>query len=62
MISLYYDATGTGFAGTPIAGAQHLRKDDPIHAFTWDMTALPEGKYFVYALIQDGSFSFSFLN
>jgi hypothetical protein len=57
VISLYYDSTGTGFSGTAIAGAERLRKDDPVHSFTWDMSALPEGKYYVYALIQDGSFS-----
>lgn len=57
VISLYYDSTGKGFNGTPIPGADRLRKDDPSHEFIWDVSSLAEGKYYIYALIQDGSFS-----
>jgi hypothetical protein len=54
LISLFLDADQQGHDGTPIAGAQNLSEDSPTDAFTLDVSSLPDGEYWVHALITDG--------
>jgi hypothetical protein len=55
VISLYYSTDSAGTDGLPIA--QGLSEDPdgiPGNQFYWDTGGLPEGKYFIYAVIDDG--------
>lgn len=55
VISLYYDTDSAGADGQPIA--QDLSEDPdgiPGNQFYWDTGGVPEGKYFIYAVIDDG--------
>jgi 2',3'-cyclic-nucleotide 2'-phosphodiesterase (5'-nucleotidase family) len=54
-ITIGYDRTGSGCAGTPIATG--IPEDDPANAVVWDLTALPPGTYHPYAFITDGTSS-----
>ncbi len=51
-VSLYYDTDHTGRDGVLIAGA--MRENDGADQYTWDVSALPDGDYWVYAVIDDG--------
>jgi len=51
-ISLYYDTNDSGQDGTLIVS--NLREDDPIDQYLWDVRLLPEGSYYLYAVITDG--------
>ena len=53
LITLFYDTTGSGFSGTQIATGMHL--SDPVSSYTWDITSLAAGQYYVYARIDDGT-------
>jgi len=52
VISLFYDTIGQGHQGTPIAGG--LSEDDETDAYTWVLDDMPDGTYYVYAIIDDG--------
>jgi len=53
VITLYYDNDNSGNDGTQIVTGLH--KDDPANTYTWDTSSLPDGTYYVYAKIEDGS-------
>ncbi len=46
-ITLYYDSDTSGFDGTVIVAG--LSEDDEVDGFVWNMSALPNGTYYVYA-------------
>ncbi|MBJ6727968.1 PKD domain-containing protein [Geomesophilobacter sediminis] len=50
-ITLYYDRTGSGYAGTQITTG--IRMNDPAHTYAWDTSALADGTYYIYAKIAD---------
>jgi len=52
-IALYYDQTGSGYAGTKIVDG--LRQNVGSHAgsYEWNMTGLPAGAYYVYGVSYD---------
>ncbi len=56
-IALFYDAVGAGFAGTLIADGLKEDADGPADAYLWDITGTPDGTYFVYGTITDGTSS-----
>ncbi len=51
LVSFYHDTDATGTDGTLIVDS--IIEDDETDAFTWDVSALPEGVYYVYAVIDD---------
>ncbi len=53
VISFFYDMTGSGHNGTPIATG--MRLSDPVSSYTWDISSLADGAYYVYAGIDDGN-------
>lgn len=65
LVSLYYDNNNSGYDGTLIAsnlaaraGIFGLRENVPARAsgsYVWDVSALPEGKYWIYSIISDGT-------
>jgi hypothetical protein len=56
-ISFYLDADPFGADGTPIAEAQGLSEDEETDAREVDVSALAEGEYWVYGVIEDGESS-----
>jgi hypothetical protein len=52
-ISLFYNQTGSGYGGTLIAAGMHL--SDPVSSYTWNISGLDDGTYYVYATIDDGT-------
>ncbi len=56
-ISLYYAADRQGTGGTLIAAGLSEDPDGIEDGFTWDTSALPDGTYFLYAVIADGATS-----
>jgi hypothetical protein len=54
-LDLYYDTTGFGFVGTPIVTG--IRATQGAMSYTWDLTGLPDGVYYVYARVRNGDFS-----
>jgi pimeloyl-ACP methyl ester carboxylesterase len=54
-LDLYYETTGSGFSGTPIATG--LDAAQGVMNYQWDMTGLPDGVYYVYARIRNGEYS-----
>lgn len=50
-VNLFYDETGTGHRGTMIAADL----DAAAGQFTWSPGALPSGRYYIYASVDDGS-------
>jgi pimeloyl-ACP methyl ester carboxylesterase len=54
-VDLYYDTTGKGFDGTAIVPG--LDATSGTMSYTWDLSALPEGVYFVYARLRNGDHS-----
>jgi hypothetical protein len=54
-LDIYYDTTGSGFAGAPIVTG--LAATQGAMTYTWDMTGLPDGVYFVYARVRNGEYS-----
>jgi hypothetical protein len=51
-VRLYYDTDARGADGTPITAG--LSEDDQIDSYIWDTSGLPKGRYYVYAVIDDG--------
>ncbi|MCP3686541.1 MAG: hypothetical protein GY861_28210, partial [bacterium] len=51
-IYLYYDTDNTGEDGTLIIDS--ISEDDETDAYEWDTSSIPEGDYYVYAVIDDG--------
>jgi len=54
-VDFYYDTTGSGFEGTPIAIG--IDATNGGMSYTWDMNLLPDGVYHVYARVRNGEFS-----
>lgn len=52
LISLYYDTNNSGEDGTLIVS--NLEAEAETNHYTWDTSALPEGDYYLYAVIEDG--------
>ena len=53
-ISLYYGTDSSGQDGTLIASGLSEDADGESGGFQWDTSAVAEGKYYVYAVIDDG--------
>jgi hypothetical protein len=53
-ISLYFDTNAQGADGVLIQDGLREDPDGSADSFTWDTVALPDGTYFVYAVITDG--------
>ena len=53
-ISLYYDADNIGFDGTAIIQGQSEDTDGNLGFYLWNTSAIPDGKYFVYCICEDG--------
>ena len=54
-ITLYYDADSTGEDGTLITEGFKEDPDGLSDTFLWDITAMSDGTYYVYATITDGN-------
>jgi pimeloyl-ACP methyl ester carboxylesterase len=54
-LDLFYDTTGAGFAGTAIATG--IPATQGAMSYTWDLSGLPDGVYYVYARVRNGDFS-----
>jgi len=54
-VDLYYDTTGSGFAGTAIATGLNAVNGEM--SYNWNVGALPDGLYYVYARFRNGDFS-----
>ena len=52
LLSLYYDSDNAGYDGFPIA--TDLPSSSGAGQYTWDTSAVPAGKYWIYAIINDG--------
>ena len=52
-VDLYFDTDNGGFDGTRITQSS-VGEDDETDRFAWDTSAVKEGVYFVYAVIDDG--------
>jgi hypothetical protein len=50
-IALYYDTDAEGYHGSLIAA--DISEDDPADRFVWDTAGLPDGVYYIYAVIHD---------
>ncbi|MDW7760063.1 MAG: hypothetical protein SCM96_05425 [Acidobacteriota bacterium] len=50
-VSLYYDTDDSGYDGTLIVG--HLDSPSGIGSFHWDTSSVPDGTYWVYAVVTD---------
>ena len=53
-IDLYYDMDDSGADGTPIVSDIMEDADGSSGSYTWDTSALTEGNYYIYAVIDDG--------
>uniref|UniRef100_UPI0034CED424 hypothetical protein n=1 Tax=Pseudoxanthomonas sp. UTMC 1351 TaxID=2695853 RepID=UPI0034CED424 len=52
-IALYYDQTGSGFAGTRIVDGLSQGAGTHSGSYVWNMSALPAGVYYIYGVIYD---------
>jgi hypothetical protein len=52
-VALYYSNTNAGFAGNLIVDGLHQSAGAQSGSYVWDVTSLPIGAYYVYALIYD---------
>jgi hypothetical protein len=50
-LSLYYDSDNTGADGVPVATG--LTENDGSGSYTWDVSGIPAGVYYVYAVVDD---------
>ncbi|HOP46388.1 MAG TPA: IPTL-CTERM sorting domain-containing protein [Desulfobacteraceae bacterium] len=53
-ISIFYDSDGSGEDGTLIVAGLHEDPDSQGDEYIWDTSVLPEGTYYIYAVIDDG--------
>ncbi|MBK6427322.1 MAG: hypothetical protein IPF82_14295 [Blastocatellia bacterium] len=51
-IQFFYDTDNVGFNGTAIVSG--IEENDPGNVWLWDTRGVPNGTYFVYAVINDG--------
>jgi len=51
-VSLYYDTDDAGFDGTLIAS--NLLFSPGVGSYLWDTSSVPEGTYWIYAVVDDG--------
>jgi hypothetical protein len=51
-VSFYYDTDNTGFNGTLIAS--NLLCSPGTGSYSWDTSSVPEGEYWIYAVVDDG--------
>jgi len=51
-VSLFYDTDDTGFDGTLIAS--NLLSSPGTGSYIWDTSSVPEGTYWIYAVVDDG--------
>jgi hypothetical protein len=56
-VSLYWDADGSGRNGTLIEAGLQEDADGDGDLYAWDASAMPDGTYYVYALIEDATSS-----
>lgn len=56
-IALYWDDDAAGFDGTLIASSLSEDDDGVGGRYVWDISALPEDDYWIYATISDGIFN-----
>jgi len=52
-LSLYYDTDNSGYDGTPIASG--ISAPQGTGTYTWDTAAVLPGKYWIYAIVNDGA-------
>jgi hypothetical protein len=57
-ISLYYDSDNTGFDGSLIIDAIEEDADNAADKYLWDISMMPDGEYFIYAIISDETSSY----
>lgn len=55
LISLYYDTDNHGEDGALIAGGLEEDHDDVADSYDWDVRNIPDGTYYVYGVISDGT-------
>ncbi len=55
MISLYYDSDDSGFDGTQIVSSVSEDDDGPDGYYDWGTPGIPDGAYYIYAVIDDGT-------
>jgi hypothetical protein len=53
-ISFYFDADNTGFDGSLIVSDLEEDLDGKDDKYMWNVSAIPDGEYFIYAIISDG--------
>ena len=51
-ISLWYSTDPQGYDGSLIVDS--LNEDDTVDTYTWNLSAIPTGQYYIYAQIDDG--------
>jgi len=56
-ISLYYDTDNTGQNGVLIASGLPENEDNKGGSYTWNTSAVPNGQYYIYAKLENGSTS-----
>ncbi|MDF1589871.1 MAG: PKD domain-containing protein [Desulfobacterales bacterium] len=54
-ISLFYDTDTSGADGIPIMTDISEDPDEESDTFVWDITAVADGNYYIYAVISDGN-------
>lgn len=52
-IALYYDTTGSGYAGTRIIDGLKQPAGTASGSYVWDVSTLPPGIYYIYGIIYD---------
>ena len=52
-MSFYYDSNKAGFDGYPIA--RNIPVSPGARSYNWNVSSVPEGKYWIYAVVTDGT-------
>ena len=55
QISLYYDTDNSAYDGTLIINGLNEDADGANDSYIWNISAMPEGSYYIYAKINDGA-------